>query len=163
MPTKNNIKTDKNIINHLEKGYYVSFSSINPRQFGNKSSTINQKKVYSGIIEEFDKGSVVIRSHGPRLPIEPSLDYRRKEGTVTFLSKKHQYLRCRDPPRKPWYGSIGSGHILQFDSNGKPAGYKQEENSTATQQLWWNANQSEEYLLLVLIYCYQKITRPVTE
>ena len=136
MPTKNNIKTDKNIINHLEKGYYVSFSSINPRQFGNKSSTINQKKVYSGIIEEFDKGSVVIRSHGPRLPIEPSLDYRRKEGTVTFLSKKHQYLRCRDPPRKPWYGSIGSGHILQFDSNGKPAGYKQEENSTATQQLW---------------------------
>ena len=26
----------------------------------------------------------------------------------------------------PWYGSEGSGHILQFDSNGKPVGCKKE-------------------------------------
>ena len=63
MPTNINIKTDNTIINRLEKGNYVLFSSINPRRFGIKSSIINrtQEEVYTVIIEEFDNGSVIIR------------------------------------------------------------------------------------------------------
>ena len=139
MPTNSNIYSTNSIIHRLEKGNYVSFSSINPIQFGINTSYINktQEKVYTGIIEDVDNGTVIIRSQGPRLPSEPSLNYRQQEVSVKLLRKKHLYLRCRESPRKPWYGSVGSGHILQFDLNGEPAGYKQEDNTTATQQLWF--------------------------
>ena len=138
MPTNIQIDTTNSIINRIEKGNYVSFSSINPIQFGIKPGYINKTKeeVYTGIIEDIDNGTVIIRSQGPRLPSEPSLNYRRQEVSVKLLRKKHLYLRCRESPRKPWYGSVGSGHILHFDLNGKPAGYTKENNTTATQQLW---------------------------
>ena len=139
MPTTTNVESTKQIIHRLKKGNYVSFSSINPLQFGTKNNHINNTKEqqYSGIIEDVDNGTVIIRSQGPLLPSEPSLHYRRQEVSVKLLRKKHLYLRCRESPRKPWYGSVGSGHILHFDLNGKPAGYTKEYNITATQQLWF--------------------------
>ena len=113
MPTNINIDTNNAIINRLEKGNYVSFSSINPIQFGIKPGYINktQEEVYTGIIEDVDNGTVIIRSQGPSLPSELSLNYRRQEVSVKFLRKKHLYLRCRESPRKPWYGSVGSGLV----------------------------------------------------
>ena len=102
---------------NLTKGNCVSFNSTNPHQYATCS---NQKagETFTGIIEEADSGSVVIRTRG--------LEYRRDKKSVTLISKQHRYLRCREPPRKPWHGSIGSGYILLFDPNGKPAGYKKE-------------------------------------
>ena len=137
MPTTTNFESTKQIIHRLEKGNYVSFSSINPLQFGTKTNHINKtiEQKYTGIIEDVDNGTVIIRSQGPRLPIEPSLHYRRQEVSVKLLREKHRYLHCRESPRKPWYGSVGSGHILHFDLNGKLAGYTKEYNTTATQQL----------------------------
>ena len=121
---------------HLEKGNYVSFSSVNPVQYQYRYKTNHSNRTlvqtYTGIIEEVDNGTVTIRSQGSQLPSEPSLYYRRQAGFVKLLRKKHLYLRCRDSPRKPWYGSVGSGHILHFDLNGKPAGYTKEYNTTAT-------------------------------
>ena len=103
MPTNINIDTNNAIINRLEKGNYVSFSSINPNQFGIKPGYINktQEEVYTGIIEDVDNGTVIIRSQDPMLPSEPSLNYRRQEVSVKFLRKKHLYLHCRESPRKP--------------------------------------------------------------
>ena len=113
----NNDNSDNTIIYRFEKGNYVSFNSINPHQSATYS---NQKEgeTFSGIIEEAGNGSVVIRSRG--------LEYRRDENFVTLISKQHRYLRCREPSRKPWHRSIGSGYIFLFDPNGKPAGYKKE-------------------------------------
>ena len=130
MPTNSNIDSTNSIIHRLEKGNYISFSSINPIQFGIKTGYINktQEEVYTGIIEDVDNGTIIFRSQSPRLPSELSLNYRRQEISVKLLRKKHLYLRCRESPRK---------HILQFDLNGEPAGYKQEDNATATQQLWF--------------------------
>jgi len=139
MPTNTNFESTNPIIHRLEKGNYVSFSSINPLQFGTNTNHINKTKEqkYTGIIEDVDNGTVIIRSQGPRLPSESSLHYRRQEVSVKLLRKKHLYLRCRESARKPWYGSVGYGHILHFDLNGKPAGYTKENNTTATQQLWF--------------------------
>ena len=125
MPTNINIDTNNAIINRLEKGNYVSFSSINPIQFGIKPGYINkiQEEVYTGIIEDFDNGTVIIRSQGPRLPIEPSLNYRRQEVSVKFLRKKHLYLRCRESP-----GSLGTG---QQDQDWLQARRKLNGNATA--------------------------------
>ena len=104
MPTNSNIDSTNSIIHRLEKGNYVSFSSVNPIQFGINTNYINktQEKEYTGIIEDVDNGTVIIRSQGPRLPSEPSLNYRRQEVSVKLLRKKHLYLHCRESPRKPW-------------------------------------------------------------
>ena len=117
MPNNNSNNSDNTIIYRFEKGNYVSFNSINPHQYATCS---NQKvgETFSSIIEETGNGSVVIRTR--------DLEYRRDENSVTLISKQHRYLRCREPPRKFWHGSIGSGYILIFDPSGKPAGYEKE-------------------------------------
>ena len=163
MPTNTNLYSTNSIIHRLEKGKYVSFSSINPIQYGTNTNHINKTKEqeYTGIIEDVDNGSVIIRSQGPWLPSEPSINFRRQEVSVKLLRKKHLYLRCRESPRKPWYGSVGSRHILHFDLNGKRAGYTQENNTMATQQLWFTKVTPKH--LLVLFYYYQKIIKPSTK
>ena len=136
MPNNNNNNSDNTIIYRFEKGDYVSFNSINPYQYGTFTSTCsNQKegKTFNGIIEEVGHGSVVIRSRG--------LEYRRDENSVTLLSKQHRYLRCREPPSKSWYGSIGSGY---YYSNPMV-------NQLATKKNQKYANQSKESHYLVLI------------
>ena len=142
MPTATNSVSKLQQTHQLEKGNYVSFSSVNPVQYQYRYQTDHSNRTlvqtYTGIIEEIDNDTVIIRSQGSQLPSEPSLYYRRQASSVTFLRKKHLYLRCRDSPRKPWYGSVGSGNILHFDLNGKPAGYSKEENTTSTQKLWFN-------------------------
>ena len=142
MPTTTKFDSKLQPPHHLEKGNYLSFSSVNPVQYQYRYKTNHTDKeieqTYTGIIEEVDNGTVTIRSQGSLLPSEPSLYYRRQAGSVKLLRKKHLYLRCRESPRKPWYGSVGSGHILHFDLNGKPAGYTKEENTTSTQKLWFN-------------------------
>lgn len=148
-----NNNSDNTTIYRFEKGDYVSFNSINPHQYGTYTSTsYNQKKgkVYNGIVEEAGNGSVIIRSR--------NLEYRRDEDSVTLLSKKHGYLRRREPPRNPWYGSIRSGYVLQFDSNGKPAGYKKE---TQIRKSTTRIPLSSPYLLLTENNtCYKVDTRP---
>ena len=146
MLNNNNNNPDNNIIYRFEKGNYVSFNSTNPHQYATSS---NQKtgETFTGIIEETGSGPVIIRTRG--------LEYRRDENFVTLISKQHRYLRCKEPPRKPWHGSIGSGYILLFDPNGKPASYEKEPEKRKRIPL------SSPYLLLTEnSTCYSVDTRP---
>ena len=81
---------------------------------------------------------------------------RRDEDSVTLPNKQHRYLRCRESPRNPWYGSIGSSCILQFDSNEKQADY-QKKLRKPTKRI----PLSSPYLLLSEDNtCYKVDTRP---
>ena len=120
----NNINQINNIL--FEKGNYVFFDSANTFNYNPFAYyTKDTIHIERGIIEEVKDGNVFIICRDRKY--DQKEQFKRRASQVKLISKTQIYLRYSEEPRVPWYGSevCKERCILQFDSEGHPAGYLQ--------------------------------------